>query len=308
MTGLYRKILNAIAHTPVLLALAAAPVSGVAAPAWAEGPGTGEVTAVSLAPVAGKAELVIAVKGAVDVRDFILASPDRLVLDVVGARLSDAAPAAYDGMARGGVLNIRYSQFKSDVVRVVIELDGEHPYEVRRSANEVRVSVNGGTSAFEAWHSSAAAATREVAREAEPEPEMRMTPVAQQSQQPPADSPDDPESLAGLITTLNGARHAHPALQSDWSLRFHDTDNDQLIAYSKRAGRTAVLTIVNVDYANMQEGWVRVPLADWGLAPGTPLTLADVVTGETYTWTSEWNYVRLEPDTRPAHVLVIRLP
>jgi starch synthase (maltosyl-transferring) len=119
---------------------------------------------------------------------------------------------------------------------------------------------------------------------------------------------DDPESLAGLITTLNDARHRLPALQGDWSLRFHDTDNDQVIAYSKRDGRTAVLTIVNLDYANMQEGWVRLPLADWGVAPGTPLAMADIVTGETYTWTSEWNYVRLEPDTRPAHVLVVELP
>ena len=119
---------------------------------------------------------------------------------------------------------------------------------------------------------------------------------------------DDPASLAGMITTLNAARHRHEALQSDWSLRFHDTDNDQVIAYSKRAGGTAVLSIVNLDYANMQQGWVRLPLAEWGVAPGTPLVMSDLLTGETYTWTSEWNYVRLEPDTRPAHVLVVELP
>ena len=119
---------------------------------------------------------------------------------------------------------------------------------------------------------------------------------------------DDPRSLSGLITTLNAARHEHAALQSDWSLRFHDTDNDQLVAYSKRADRTVVLTVVNVDYANMQHGWVRLPLADWQITPGTPLTLHDLITGETYTWTSEWNYVRLEPDTRPAHVLILELP
>ena len=96
----------------------------------AEGPGSGEVTAVSLAPSAGKAEVVIAVRGAVDVRDFVLASPDRLVLDVVGAKLSDAAPAVYDGVKRGGVLNLRYSQFRPDVVRIVIDLDAAKTYEV----------------------------------------------------------------------------------------------------------------------------------------------------------------------------------
>ncbi len=118
---------------------------------------------------------------------------------------------------------------------------------------------------------------------------------------------DDPASLAGLATTLNAARHAYAALQSDWSLRFHDTDNDHLIAYSKREGGTAVLTIVNLDYANMQQGWVKLPLDDWGIAPGAPLQMTDVLTGETYTWSSEWNYVRLEPGTRPAHVLVVIL-
>jgi starch synthase (maltosyl-transferring) len=119
---------------------------------------------------------------------------------------------------------------------------------------------------------------------------------------------DGPASLAPLVTLLNDARHTYRALQSDGSLRFHDTDNDHLLAYSKRDSRVAVLVIVNVDYASMQHGWVRVPVADWAAAPGGAVNAADLLTGETYTWTSEWNYVRLEPGTRPAHVLVIELP
>ncbi|HUF24449.1 MAG TPA: alpha-1,4-glucan--maltose-1-phosphate maltosyltransferase [Vicinamibacterales bacterium] len=118
---------------------------------------------------------------------------------------------------------------------------------------------------------------------------------------------DDPDSLAPLVTLLNDARHTYRALQSDWSLRFHDTDNDQIIAYSKQDSRVAVLVIVNVDHAHMQHGWVRVPVAHW-TTPGGAIKAADLLTGETYTWTSEWNYVRLEPGTRPAHVLIIELP
>lgn len=140
------------------------------------------VTSLSVVPGTGRAEVVIGVTSEISVSDFILPSPHRLVIDLNGAVLDMSG--SYDRVARGGITNIRYSQFKSDVVRVVIELDGEHPYEVKRSASEVRVSVDGGTSAFEAWHSSSAAATRQVAREADPEPEMRMTPVAQQSTQP----------------------------------------------------------------------------------------------------------------------------
>ena len=50
------------------------------------------------------------------------------------------------------------------------------------------------------------------------------------------------------------------------------------------------------------------PLADWGLGEGAQIQLSDVLSGETYVWSREWNYVRLEPDTRPAHVLVVTLP
>ncbi len=119
---------------------------------------------------------------------------------------------------------------------------------------------------------------------------------------------DQPGSLAPLVTLLNDARHAYRALQSDASLRFHETDSDQLIAYSKRDSRVAILVVVNLDYANMREGWVRVPIGEWAAAPGAPIRAGDLLTGETYTWASEWNYVRLEPDARPAHVLVIELP
>ena len=147
MTGLYRKILFATAHSLILGASLA-----VASPARAEGPGSGEVTAVSLAPSAGKAEVVIAVRGAVDVRDFVLASPDRLVLDVVGAKLSDAAPAVYDGVKRGGVLNLRYSQFRPDIVRIVIDLDAAKAYEVTRQGESIKIAF-GTDQGFQAWSS-----------------------------------------------------------------------------------------------------------------------------------------------------------
>jgi type IV pilus assembly protein PilQ len=159
MTGLYRKILFATAHSlslpSLLLGAGLLGAALVATPAQAEGPGSGEVTAVSLAPSGGKAEVVIAVRGVVDVRDFVLASPDRLVLDVVGAKLSDAAPAVYDGVRRGGVLNLRYSQFRPDVVRIVIDLDAPKAYEVTRQGESIKIAF-GADQSFQAWSSVAA--------------------------------------------------------------------------------------------------------------------------------------------------------
>jgi type IV pilus assembly protein PilQ len=137
--------------------LTAAAVFGAVSPARAEGPGPGEVTGVSVQSQSGRTEIGIAVRGAVEVRDFALQSPDRLVLDVVGARLGANTIALYDGVKRGGVLNVRYSQFKPDVVRIVIDLDGTKEYKVTKSDDAVRVSF-GADASFPVWSSATAAA------------------------------------------------------------------------------------------------------------------------------------------------------
>ena len=142
MTRLYR------------LMLATAAVVGVPSAALADGPGSGEVTGVSVQASPGRADIVINVRGAVEVRDFMLQGPDRLVLDVMGARLNKFA-GVYDGVKRGGVLNVRYSQFDRDVVRIVLTLDEAKDYHVERGTDAIRVSF-GTDQSFLAWSSSAA--------------------------------------------------------------------------------------------------------------------------------------------------------
>jgi starch synthase (maltosyl-transferring) len=121
---------------------------------------------------------------------------------------------------------------------------------------------------------------------------------------------DDPRSLSELIARVNRIRREHPALQRDWGLRFHATDNPQLICYSKRSadGRDVVLLVVNLDPHHMQHGFVQLPLADWNLSPHSTIELTDLLWDEHYFWRGEWNYVRLDPQARPAHILAVRLP
>ena len=130
--------------------VAAALVLGFAAPARAALPQGGEVTGVSLQPAPGRAEVVVGVRGAVTVNDFVLRNPDRVVLDVSG-RLG-AVISAYDGVNRGGISNIRYSQYKPDVVRVVIHLDALKDYQVSNAAGAVRVSFESDRT-FLSWSS-----------------------------------------------------------------------------------------------------------------------------------------------------------
>src|SRR5207302_609368 len=97
-------------------------------------------------------EVVIDLRGAVDIQDFTLGNPARLVVDLQGARL--VAPAVlYDGANRGGIKNIRYAQFRPGVVRIVIDLDALKDYQIERRDGQVRVKIGSERTAFEAWSS-----------------------------------------------------------------------------------------------------------------------------------------------------------
>jgi starch synthase (maltosyl-transferring) len=119
---------------------------------------------------------------------------------------------------------------------------------------------------------------------------------------------DRASSLAPLITRVNAIRNAHAALQSDWSLAFHPTDNAQLLCYSKRAGDDRMLVVVNLDPANVQSGWVMLDLAELGIAPNAAFTVHDLLASERYEWWGTRNFVMLDPKRAPAHVFALAAP
>ena len=110
---------------------------------------TGAVTALSVVPGSGRADVVVGLSGAVDVLDFVLDAGKRVVVDFKGATLGMPA-ALYDGISRAGITNVRIGQNQSDVVRLVVQLDAAHEYTVVRGDKDVRISVNG-SDAFEPW-------------------------------------------------------------------------------------------------------------------------------------------------------------
>ena len=110
---------------------------------------TGAVTALSVVPGSGRADVVVGLSGAVDVLDFVLDAGKRVVVDFKGATLGMPA-ALYDGISRAGITNVRIGQNQSDVVRLVVQLDAAHEYTVVRGERDVKISVNG-SDAFEPW-------------------------------------------------------------------------------------------------------------------------------------------------------------
>jgi len=117
---------------------------------------------------------------------------------------------------------------------------------------------------------------------------------------------DDPDSLAPVITQMNRARRAHPALQRNLSLVFHHTDNDHLICYSKRAGDDVVLVVVNLDPGHAQSGWLHLDTAALGVEPERKFQVRDLLTDRQYLWDGARNFVQLDPAGIPAHVFSVR--
>jgi starch synthase (maltosyl-transferring) len=111
--------------------------------------------------------------------------------------------------------------------------------------------------------------------------------------------------LLPLVQRLNQIRRDNPALQRLENLQFLETQNDAIVAYAKREGRNILVTVVNIDPHNAQEGLVNVP---YELAVPPAFTVTDLIDLGRYDWHIGGNYVRLDPWERAGHVLHVDAP
>jgi starch synthase (maltosyl-transferring) len=119
---------------------------------------------------------------------------------------------------------------------------------------------------------------------------------------------DRPDSLRSLIARMNHIRRDNPALQSNSGLQFCDIDNQQLIAYLKvdALSGNAILTVVNLDPHQAQSGWVDLDVAALNFDADQPYQVHDLLSDQRYIWRGRRNYVLLDPNRSPAHVLRLR--
>jgi starch synthase (maltosyl-transferring) len=119
---------------------------------------------------------------------------------------------------------------------------------------------------------------------------------------------DRADSLRDLVTLVNRARRANPALQSNHGLRFLEVDNDQIIAYAKQTddASNVIITVVNLDTNWTQSGWLALPLADWGVAEDEQYQVHDLLSDARYAWQGSRNFVQLDPRVISAHVFRLR--
>lgn len=241
------RVWTLVAGSAVALSAAAAPAAAVGAPRAGDAPAGevtprgGAVTGLSVVPATGRAEVVIAVDSAVDVQDFTLSSPSRIVLDLSGARL-DMPPRFYDKVSRGGVKNVRFAQYKSDVVRVVIELDAARKYQISRSANALRVSLESGGGNFAAWHSGppTALAANDVAVATPSTPAPRGGTAVAADEVPTTVRVDASKSSRNQNAPL--VQQQRQSTQPRITVTYQDADiRDVLAAFAAFSGRTIVV-------------------------------------------------------------------
>lgn len=125
----------------------------------------GPVTEVSIRPApSATTEIVIAVDGEVEYREFTMEGPSRLVVDLFGAR-HDLPGDNFADVNRGGVNSVRTSQYSDDVVRVVLELESLSAYDVVAEPGRIRVVMENPTGEFEPWTSGAGAPVENIPAE-----------------------------------------------------------------------------------------------------------------------------------------------
>jgi starch synthase (maltosyl-transferring) len=114
------------------------------------------------------------------------------------------------------------------------------------------------------------------------------------------------DDMSELIALINRIRRENPALQQNATLKFHKTDNEQLLCYSKSAGENVIVVVVNLDAQNTHAGWIDLDLEALQLEPGRSFQVHDLLSNARHSWHGPRNYVQMNPHIVPAHIFRIR--
>ena len=119
-------------------------------------------------------------------------------------------------------------------------------------------------------------------------------------------------TLAPYLTRLNAIRRGHPALGQLRNIRFHWSDDDAVLVFSKHldgaftdSGRPdSILVVANLDPHGSRETIVHLDPTQFARTPGETFAAHDLITDSMWQWGTD-DYVRLDPFTEPVHILHI---
>ncbi|MDU0968301.1 MAG: alpha-1,4-glucan--maltose-1-phosphate maltosyltransferase [Actinomycetaceae bacterium] len=124
--------------------------------------------------------------------------------------------------------------------------------------------------------------------------------------------------ISALLTHLNEARAAHPALQRLRNITIHQTTHPEILCFSRHVEAwesptgeaDTVIVVLSLNPHDQVEGLVTLDLSELGLAgasmgPGVPvMRVRDHLDGCDYEWGAT-NYVEFNPWSRLAHVFSV---
>lgn len=110
-----------------------------------------------------------------------------------------------------------------------------------------------------------------------------------------------------IISRINKIRNEHQSLQQTTNIQFCNTDSDQVLAYYKFDDEKIDETfmICSIDPYYNKQVWVQLPIKSLGVQNGQPIKVTDLITGNSYIWDKEWNFVELHP-ALPFHLFKIQ--
>ncbi|HPK87166.1 MAG TPA: alpha-amylase family glycosyl hydrolase, partial [Atribacterota bacterium] len=116
------------------------------------------------------------------------------------------------------------------------------------------------------------------------------------------------ESTREFFALINRIREENSEFQRVDNIRFLPVENNQLLYFAKfnEQGNDAILVVINIDPHYTQSGWVKIPLEELGIKPDQSFLAHDLLGGGQYIWQGEYNYVELNPQILPAHIIRIK--
>lgn len=114
--------------------------------------------------------------------------------------------------------------------------------------------------------------------------------------------------IKGFLRELNRIRRENRALQLYDNLRFHHTDDEQVLAFSKctEDRKNRILVIINLNPHAGAGGLARLNLPELGLAQGARFMVKDLLHHQSYEWQGADNGVLLDPNGVFMHVFEIQ--
>jgi starch synthase (maltosyl-transferring) len=112
-------------------------------------------------------------------------------------------------------------------------------------------------------------------------------------------------TLAPFIAILNDLRRRLVPLQDLRSLRFHYTEDPEVIAYSKCVDDDVTLVVCTLDPHGVRETTVWWDMPALGMDWNDRFIAHDHLTDQAYTW-GQGTYVRFDPAVNVAHIVELR--